>query len=153
MRGRPIVREVGGRWSLQQVYLEAGITLSVARTVVRRGMLDPDALTEDDVVVLRVAAALLEAPRPEGARTQTAEVVAARDEAALLLAREAVSRASVDPAAVLLVSPDQATLAADMLGVMNALAARRGETLLMLPIGDWITALPSRRRADLRAAG
>lgn len=153
MRGRPIIREAGGRWSLQQVHLEAGVTLAVARTVARKGMIDPDALTEGDVVTLQVAAALLEAPRPSGSRTQTAATVAARDEQALAATREVLARPTVDAATVLLIAPDGAEVAADLLGLMNALSSRRGQPVLVLPVGEWIAGLPSRARADLRIAG
>jgi hypothetical protein len=146
MRGRPVLRQPGGRWSLQQVYIEAGITLSVARTVVRKGLMDPDALTEVDIVVLRVAAALLDAPRPFGqARTQAAETVQSRDEQALSLTRDLLAGDRVDPAAALLVSATEALLAPDLLALMNGLAARRGSTVLMLPVGEWVAALPSRQ--------
>jgi hypothetical protein len=152
MRGRPVLRQPGGRWSLQQVYIEAGITLSVARTVVRKGLMDPDALTEDDVVVLRVAAALQEAPRPFGQpRTQAADTVQTRDEQALALTRDLLAADRADPSAALLISAEEAALAPDLLALMNGLAARRGATILMLPVGEWIASLPSRQ--TLQAAG
>jgi hypothetical protein len=147
---RPVLRTPGGRWSLSQVYTEAGITLAVARTVVRQGRIDPSELTEDDVVVLRVAAALLEAPRPLGMpRNQTAETVRKRDDRALALTRDALASRSEHPMstaqATLAVFPADVIMARTSFQLMAAVEEQvlRGDAALLLPVGAWIAALRS----------
>ena len=90
--GRPPGRGLDGRWSLQQVHHEAGVSRAVAERAVRQRYLDATALSEQDIVVLRVAAAL-------GCGAAAAD--SGRDRDAIALTRQvlAVSTASGESAA------------------------------------------------------
>ena len=73
-------------WSLRQVWIAAGVSQGVARSLVARGLLPAEGLGAADVLVLRVASAVtafapydepLHANRPKKARAFELEAVAA----------------------------------------------------------------------------
>jgi hypothetical protein len=132
--GRPAMRAPGGRWSLAQVAAHAQVTHRVARTCVQAGYLDPQDLRQGDVTVLKVAAALLDAPRPAGPRTETSDAADRRNRQALTLTRQVLAAPERD--AVLVVVPAQAHLARG-LALVGLLAEHRTQPVLLLPVGEW----------------
>lgn len=145
---RPAMREPFGRWSVTQVATEAGITPRTARTLVANGALNPHLLGYKDVLIARVAAALLDAPRPAGqTRTEAASVTDARDAQALAHAREVIDSPSASRDTMLAVLPDEARLVEGM-KVFGAISDMGDRPLLLLPVGDWAHSL----RATIAAA-
>lgn len=136
--GRPAMRDPHGRWSLAQVAEHAGVTHRVARTCAQAGYVDPTGLQQQDVTVLKVAAALLDAPRPSGPRTATSQAVTQRNQHALNLTRQMLDAPQHD--ALLLVVPTTAHLASG-LAVVGLLSQYQAEPILLLPIGQWALAL------------
>ncbi|MGV8845827.1 MAG: hypothetical protein ACOH1Y_17510 [Propionicimonas sp.] len=96
----------------------------------------------DDVVILQVAAALLDAPRPSGPR-RSHQHHQARNEQALALARAHVRDRPANPDLQLIITPDGAGIAENLIGLMNALSQAAAVPLLLLPLGAWIAALPA----------
>lgn len=146
--GRRVQRPARGRWSLLQVAADAGVTERAARTCVARGYLDAKDLGRSDVVLLRVAAALLDAPRALDGQPRASLSVrsATRDQRALAETTRLLAAATVSAEAMLMLSPDE------VLVVDNALLAagnilRFGPVpVLVLPVGAWIHAV--RRDAE-----
>lgn len=127
-----------GRWSLRQLSLEAGVSTATARSVVKSGHLDPDRLTELDVVVLRVAA-MLPALQPfnETRPANAVRQVPAREIEAIGLVRAAAGHLS--DLATLVVTADGARLATTLAEVTayTIEPASKGEPYLSLPVGHW----------------
>lgn len=145
---RPAMREPFGRWSVAQVAAEAGITPRTARTLVTNHVLNPHMLGYKDVLVARVGAALLDAPRPAGqTRTQAEPVIKARDDRAIAHAREVMDNPTAARDTLLAIFPTEVRLAEGMkvLGVIGDLG---DQPLLLLPVGEWATAL----RASIASA-
>ncbi len=142
---RPAMRSADGRWSVSQLTVEAGLTPRVARTLVAAGLLDPAGLRETDVVVARVAAALLDAPRPPGSRAASAAAVARRNDLALQLTREVLAERPPAADATLAVSPDDAQLSRNPMALIGLVGQLADRPLLLLPVGLWARQLPSHR--------
>lgn len=126
------------RWSLRQLSLEAGVSTATARSVVKSGHLNPEALTELDVIVLRVAAMLpalqpFNETRPANATRQ----VPARDVEAVRLVRAAAGH--LPELATLVVTAAGARLAMTLAEVSayTIEPASTGEPYLSLPVGHW----------------
>lgn len=130
------------RWSLRQVSLEAGVTLATARAVVRSGHLDAGALTEADVLVLKVAA-MLPALQPLGEMrpANAARAIPKRELQAVALVR--AIPAPVSDIATLVITQDGAILARTYTEVSNATLEATGGGLpyLAIPVGKWIQQL------------
>ena len=139
---RPAMRHPTGRWSLSQVHTHAGVTLAIARRVAGLGWVNAEDLTVDDIVVLQVAAALLDAPRPSGPR-HLRENHLDRDELALNLTRDCIRRRANDPHLTLLITPGGAMVAENLIGLMNALNETSATPRLLLPLGAWIAGMPA----------
>lgn len=138
---RPVMREPGGRWSLQQVGREAGVTDAVAKGVVRSGLLNQNRLTQDHVVLLRVAVALIASPTPfDGrSRVQHEEEIGRRNRRAMGTAAEMVRDRLTS--GYLIVFPDESMAVEDDLDLTRAIRKRPTSPALVLPIGAWITDL------------
>lgn len=133
------------RWSLLRVCREAGLTEATGRAMVRLGHLNPADLDESDVVAARVAAAITGAlPAPGTVRARNAPTeVSDRDALAVLRARR-IASAGVNPEAYLVLTTSTVRLATTTCEVAALLDACAGEPLMLLPIGAWVTELPSR---------
>lgn len=141
---RPAMREPFGRWSVAQVAAEAGITPRTARTLVTNHVLNPHMLGYKDVLVARVAAALLDAPRPTGqTRTEAEPVVRVRDNRAIAYARQVINSTASGDTAMLAIFPDDVELIEESMKVFAALGNMDDRPLLLLPIGKWAAALRS----------
>lgn len=139
MAGRTAMREPLGRWSLTQVAAEAGVTHRTARTIATAGYLDPDNLTYRDVITMRVAAALLDAPRPNGqTRTQSADTTTKRNFEGVRLARTVIDDPNPDRETRLAVLPHTARLATNAFALMGAIGEAGTDPVLILPIGEWV---------------
>lgn len=147
---RPAMRDPSGRWSLTQVAAAAEITRQTARTLVAAHYLDAGNLGYKDVPLAKVAAALLDAPRPVGlSRQDTADAVTKRNFEALALARRVIEDPSPAKDATMVVTSDQVTLYDDPFALMGHL---RGLTVTatLLPIGAWATAATTLREQASR---
>ena len=132
---RPAMRDITGRWSLVQVAAEAGVTHRTARTLATAGYLDANNLRYRDIVMLRVAAAALDAPRPAGqTRTETHDTALARNFEALRLTRTVLDNPTPSREATLVLSPTKAALFEDPFKLMGHLRDLNTPTLL-LPVG------------------
>lgn len=142
---RPAMREPFGRWSVAQVAAEAGITPRTARTLVTNGVLNPHLLGYKDVLVARVGAALLDAPRPAGqTRTEATPITKARDSQAIGYARQVIDDPSPSgDTAMLAIFPDEVRLIEESMKVFAALGDMDDRPLLLLPVGKWAQALRS----------
>lgn len=139
---RPVMRDPAGRWSLTQVAAEAGVTSRTARTVVAAGYLDADRLGYRDIVMMRVAAALLEAPRPAGlTRDAAAEQTKVRNFEALRLTRSVLDDPAPAKETRLAVLPASVRLATDAFTLMGAIGEAATSPMLLLPVGEWALAL------------
>lgn len=140
------------RWSLRQVALVAGVSRPTARSAAAAGHLDPDNLTERDVLVLRVVS-MLPALQPFGELrpANVAREVPARDVDAVALVREAGG--PLPAMATLIVTAESATLARSIAAVSAATleAAEAGQPYLALPVGQWSLELENRTRAEAAA--
>lgn len=130
--GRP--RQRSTRWSLRQVSLEARVPVATARAAVRDGHLDPDRLTVDDVLVLRVAS-MLPNLRPLGVTrpANTRRVVPAWERRALAVLRDGLT-AGLAPRSALFVWAGGVGL-----GTVGPLELT--EPYLVLPVGQWAAEL------------
>lgn len=134
---RPVMRDLTGRWSLVQLAHEAGVTHRTARTIVASGYLDPNNLTLHDIVTLRVAAALLDSPRPTGEPRNTASpATTRRNNEALRLARQVARHTTPSKDARLVITPTTATLVDDPFDLVTILR-RETDPALLLPLGEW----------------
>lgn len=130
-----------------QVRTAAGVTEAVARSAHRQRLIDATRLTQDDVVLLRVAAALMTAPLPLDGRSRVEHErdLARRNDLAMRIARDSVARRE-GPGAHLVVFADEVSPASSLIEVMGLLEKRPGAPVLLLPIGAWIakdlTAMP-----------
>lgn len=140
---RPVMREPFGRWSVAQVAAEAGITTRTARTLVTNKVLNPHLLGYKDVLVARVGAALLDAPRPAGqTRTEATPITQARDKQAIDYARQVMDNpAPTGDTAMLAIFPDEVRLVEESMKVFAALGDMEDRPLLLLPVGKWAHAL------------
>jgi hypothetical protein len=138
---RPAMRDPSGRWSLTQVAVAAGITRQTARTLASNNLLgDVTNLSSKDVLCARVAAHLLDAPRPLAMKPADArDAVIKRNFDALALTRRIIDNPTPPSGAVLLITPTTATLhespfklMADIEGVQVA--------VLLVPVGAWAEA-------------
>lgn len=152
----PVQRTPGGPWSMKQIVAASGVTLAVARNLARQGLIEPTALTEVDVVVLRAGTALMGAPRPRGqSRAESEAVVRARDETALDLVRTLITERESDALVFLMIFPAEAVVARTIGRLGLALEERPGQEAVVVPIGSWIAEiLPVSPKAPVsRAAG
>jgi len=128
-----------GRWSLRQVSIAAGVSLSTARAVVRAGHLEPAALTAQDVVLLKVAA-MLPGLQPLGELrpANTARQVPQRELDAIDLIRRASP--GLGEVATLVVTAEHARLATTIAEVSAATLepVSLGVPYLALPVGRWM---------------
>lgn len=139
---RPREDGAAGTWSLRQAFRAAGVSQRAARDVAARGLIDPDAIIEPDILVLRVVVALdrcalLAAGDPVLARM--------RDEQAARLAREAWARAA--PGAVLVATDADARLASTPAELASVLALHADRPVVLLPAGAWAGSLRGRQAA------
>lgn len=144
---RHTMRSITGRWSLMQIAQAAGVSHRTARTVTDRGYLDSQRLQITDVLMLRVAAALLDAPRSSGLpRSGTTEDIERRNHDALTATRTLLTATrSPDPMrnvadTWLLITPTTAALEPDPFEVVRRLKGDPTSTLL-LPVGRWVEEL------------
>lgn len=140
---RPAMRDPSGRWSLAQVAAAAGLSRQTARTVVSAGYLNPEDLHYKDIALAKVAAALIDAPRPAGMnRHDAADAITKRNFEALTLARRLLDDPTPSRDAILRIS---ATEAVFHKSPSRALADLEDltEPALMLPLGAWVTELNS----------
>lgn len=135
-------RDPFGHWSLTQVAVEAAITPRTARTLVTNRVLNPHRLGYKDVLVARIGAALLDAPRPAGLnRTEAAAATKDRDIQAIAYARQIMDDPAPDRATMLAVFPDEVRMIAENMKIFSALGDMDDRPLLLLPIGRWAHAL------------
>jgi hypothetical protein len=135
-------REPFGHWSLTQVAAEAGITPRTARTLVASNVLNLHRLGYKDVLVARVAAALLDAPRPAGLnRTEAAAATQARDTQAIAYAREVIDTPAPSADTRLAIFPDEVRLVTESMKIFGAIGDMDDRPLLLLPVGKWALAL------------
>lgn len=130
-------QRTGESWSLLQVHQEARVTLAIARSVVRQGLIPEQDLTAKDILPMRVAGALLTSPAPDGPRTASAESVRTRNKSAIALLRQWQAGASRSREAYLLITPADAQIAEGAMDLMRLLPALAGDQVLLLPIGAW----------------
>lgn len=136
------MREPGGRWSLTQVATAAGVSHRTARTVATAGYITPENLTDKDVVLLRVAAALLDGPRPSGTpRNEAADALIQRNFEALRLTQLVLNDPAPNKDVRLAVLPQTARLAQDAFSLMGIIGDTKAEPLLLLPVGEWANEL------------
>lgn len=138
---RPAMRDPSGRWSLTQIAAAAGLSRQTARTIATAGYLDTGDLRYRDIVLAKVAAACLEAPRPTtGTRTETHAAAHARNQEALRLTTRLLDDPHPPRDALLRIS---ATEAVFHKSPSRALADLEDltEPALMLPLGAWIADL------------
>ena len=134
---RPAMRTIHGRWSLRQVAAEAGISHRTARTLATNGYLNATHLGYKDILLARVAAALLDAPRPHGAHTpDTPDTTTTRNFEALRLTQTIADNPTPSTDTRLLITPTTATLEADPFDIVAALR-KTTDPVLALPIGHW----------------
>lgn len=139
---RPVTRETHGRWSLAQVAAEAGITPRTARTIAAARYIDPDRLGYKDVLAARVAAAVLDAPRPAGqTRTESRDTTTRRNHKAVQLARTVIDSPTPTREAFLAVLPDGVQLVENAYQAIGAIGNLGDQPLLVLPVGEWAHAL------------
>lgn len=132
---RPAMRDPAGKWSLSQIATAAGITYRTARTLVSLDYLDPDSLGSRDIVRARIAAALLDAPRPAGLnRNEATAATAVRNQRALELTAQ-VSDSNEE--ATLVVLPGEVHLAPKSMTVIRYIDEFSGQPMLLLPVGAW----------------
>lgn len=143
---RPTQNASDGTWSLTQVAKAAGIKMRTARTLVNAAWLPEGNLTVEHVLIARVSAALLDAPRPpsEGRGPMTAPV---QDRYRRLL--DEVYRLLGDPntAALALISPTETLLARTISRAMSFLEEQDvPQAVLILPVGKWAEEVSRGRR-------
>lgn len=135
-------REPFGPWSLVQIAAEAGITHRTARTLVANNVLNAHRLGYKDVLVARVAAALLDAPRPAGLnRTEAAAATEDRDREVLNHARHIMDDPTPDRGVLLAIAPDGVRLITNPMQAMGVLGDMGSQPLLLLPLGEWASNL------------
>lgn len=139
---RPIQRGTT-RWSLMQVRQAAGITEATARAADRAGLIDATALTVADVALLKVAATLLHTPPPLDGTSRTVhhDLVTARNDLAMRLARQSVST-GVPEDFHLVLFPDEVTPASSLFEAASLLSKRPNAVAVVIPLGRWLADLP-----------
>ena len=134
---RPTMNTTGKPWSVTQVALGAKISMRTARTLVESQWIPSKTLTGDHVLIARVAAALLDAPRPEGVSRSGADA-STHDRNRQLLDRAYALLSEPNPAAVALISPNEVYVAETNFKAMAFLEDQPGnEAILLLPVGRW----------------
>lgn len=137
------MRSAAGPWSLLQVAAAAGVTERVARTCTARGYLPRAGLRPRDIVRLRVAATLLNAPRPASVTPAAgAAVIERRNRRALDLVDQALDATPRQDTAMVVVTPADAVLASNPLLAAGLIAECGSDPVLVLPVGAWIAHLP-----------
>lgn len=126
---------------MQQVRTEAGVTDAVAKGAVRAGLINGTRLTQDHVVLLRVAVALICSPTPfDGrSRVQHEEQIGRRNRLAMGTAAEMIRDRLT--CGYLIVFPDESMSVEDDLDLTRAVRKRPTSPALVLPIGAWISDL------------
>lgn len=146
---RPAMRNVGSRWSLLQLAAAAGISHRTARTLVTAGYFNAEALDHRDIVPMRVAAALLDAPRPTGEPRQSpSDQTLRRNFAALSVVRTFVSDPTPKTETLLVVRPHDTRTVDNPMSAIGVLGDMGDQPMLVLPIGQWTQAAHQVLRAE-----
>lgn len=138
---RPVERGTGtGRWSRLQISNVSGVSIGQLRGLERQGVLDPDALDIDDIVVARCAAAVADRS-PTAGRSPSVSLPALLRQLAVTL-REALALGQVFPTSWLLIHIDEdsgtlhARVLAERLDLLTALTG--AEPVVLIPVGAWV---------------
>lgn len=137
---RPKINGGNGTWSIRQASATVRISQRATRDIAARGLIDPDAIGEPDILVLRTVHAVDQA----GTLTPPDPVLGRmRDETVARLTRQAWTTPS--PTATLAITSTDARLATSPAELSSLLSLFADQPLLLLPVGTWASA--SRTRA------
>lgn len=135
-----------GTWTLVQVAAEAAVTRAMARSAVERGLLPKGGYTEADVVLARVAGALLAFPDPTALPGRGKPDSARRDATAIRFARAALTDPATTYDTCLVVSGAEVEVANTPEQAAAILQRMPAVATLVLPVGRWRAMLPSVQR-------
>lgn len=139
-------------WSLRRIAQEAGVLPKVARDAVDEGVIDPTHLTESDVLLVRLYAAMKRLVWPDERRPANKDQgLRIWESMAVETARAAVPD-EIDRATGLFIYSTGCALTNGPAEYCQAMFRLAETPFYYLPIGLWYADLPSRRETGARCA-